>query len=257
MQAFPPLLVLGYFTLQFLSPRTPFENKFRNSRDALAPLNTWIAENTTNEGRIALMDNSPGFMTAAKVAYYNRRQYIGGPFSQLNMKHSHASFTKDRFLGVRLSDLTADRAATLLELYNINWVITTTDEGAAVFQSLESVMKPVLGLTIRERGTPPDADGDSPFAMYHRPEGEHPIRIFRVQRSSNYFLEGGGRLAVTANRIDISEATEGVVILKYHWDPALVTAPPLPIREHPVEGSPVGFIEVRNGSVRDFTIFPR
>jgi hypothetical protein len=64
---------------------------------------------------------------------------------------------------------------------------------------------------------------------------------------------------VTADvdRIDVKDAAGDRVVLKYHWVPMLRTDPPLPIEEAHAPGMPVGFIAVRPGTVRDFTIRPR
>jgi hypothetical protein len=256
-RAVPILLVVAVFAAQALGPRTPFENRFRDRPDDLAPLNDWIAASTSSAGRIAFMDRSPGYMTAARVACYNQRQFIGGPFSQLNMRHSHASFTEDRFLGQRLADLTGDEVASLLERYNIRWVVTTTDEGAATFRTLGPLVEPLESFVLREPGAGADSVEDSPFGQYRRPESHSPITTFRARGDWSWFLVGSGRLTAAPNRITVSDASPGGVVIKYHWVEPLRTSPSLPVRPYPVEGSPVGFVQVENGSVRNFTISPR
>ena len=217
--AFPLAVVLAAFALQALGPRTPFEDRFRDRRHHLAPLNAWIAENTTNEGRVAFMDRSPGYMSAARTAYFNPRQYIGGPFSQLNMVHSHASFTEDRFLGWRLPELTRDRVAHLLDLYNVGWIVTTTDEGAAMFRQFEPLLAEEGHFVLREPGASTEGS-DSPFGGYRRRESDFPITLFRVDREGGWFLKGSGRVEASPHRLTVSDASPGGVVLKSHWKKA-------------------------------------
>ncbi len=252
---FPAVLALLFLLGNFLIPKSFFENRFENKAKELSRLTEWITSNTTRDARIAFMDQSPGFLAGAKMQFYTKRDFIGGPFSQMNLKHSRASFTRDRFITRRLADLTEADITKFTDRYNINWLITTTDEGSGIFGGFSPLLNPVDKFTIFRSGVPATNRSSSPFAKFKRKSGEYPVSIFEVLRKPNYFLEGSGKVKTSLNRIEVEGASPGRVVIKFHWLETLVTSPPLPIREFPIEGSPIGFIEVENGETNDFVIY--
>jgi hypothetical protein len=58
------------------------------------------------------------------------------------------------------------------------------------------------------------------------------------------------------NAIEVTGASPGGVVLKYHWYPGLCSDPPLPVRPHDAPDLAMPFVAVDNGDVREFTIRP-
>lgn len=249
----PIVLVLLFFAGATMSPRSMLEPSFRSSEEAFSPITRWVQQHTTREARVAFLDDSPGFLTGARLRFHVDREVIGGPFSQMNLEHSYASFTPYRFFDRRLAELTAEDLARYADLYNIRWLVTSTDEACLTFSLLSPVAVRVDRLTVRGTGRWPSSG--SPFARYRQGKGAYGVCFFELNRDADFFLQGSGRVDATLNRIAVEDATPGTVVLKYHWLETLATNPPLPIREHPVAGSPIGFIAVDNGSVRDFVVY--
>jgi len=253
--AIPLVIITIFFFGGFLIPRSAFGDRFRNLDDGLNPLITWIQENTTKEARVAFMDCSPGSLTAAKLHYYTRRDFIGGPFSQMNMKHGYAAFTPSRYFDKQIAELTEKDILRYANLFNIRWLITTTDEGFVAFSRFNSALRLKTRLVISEYQASGVVRLDSPFFQYNRKPGEHLIGIFEVQTEPNYFLKGDGVVETSINQIRVSNASPGGVVLKFHWLETLAVDPMLPLTLYPVEGSPIGFIQVENGDTKSFRIY--
>jgi hypothetical protein len=252
---FPILLLLLFFAGTIMAPRSLFDEGFHDYKRSLAPLMEWLRENTDSTARIAFQDASPGFLTGAKARYFLDREFIGGPFSQLNMKHGHASFTRFRFIDKRLDELTLEDLSTYADRYNIRWIVTSTDEARAVFGALSPLVEQVETLRIRPGGRRQAGEGGTQFERYKRTAGEYTVCVFEIDRPPDFFEAGDGGVSASLNRIEVAGATAGPVIIKYHWLETLVTEPPLPLREHRIGDMPVGFIEVENGETADFVIY--
>lgn len=249
-----PLLVLALpFLSEFLFPK-PYRLRDSSRMAMYAPLIRWIEENTDNRGRIALMEDVGRFPRGAYVAAFVDRQFIGGPFAQHNMVQSYANFTEERFFDRRVAELTEEEAFKLCEQYDIRWVITTSREGAQVFSSFDRHFRHV-GTEVVSRGAAEPTQELSPFAQYFSSQGTHTVSYFEVLRAPNPFLVGSGTVTARLNEIIVENASPGEVVLKYHWLDRLAVEPELPIEHYPIDGNPVGFIRVRNGSTRDFRIY--
>ncbi len=81
------------------------------------------------------------------------------------------------------------------------------------------------------------------------------FNVYRVNMRSSYFLQGSGDVSATYNKISVRNASNGSVVLKYHWFENLKTRPELKIEPYRTHDDPVGFIRVYNGSVKDFDIY--
>jgi hypothetical protein len=253
--ATPLVIIALYFFGGFLIPREASDERFGDPYEALNPLITWIQENATKEARIAFMDCSPGYLTAAKMHYYTQRDFIGGPCTGMNMKHSYVGFTPDRFFDRQINDLTEKDLLHYADLFNIRWLITTTDEGFAAFSKFSAALRLKARLAIVEYQVSNVSRSGSPFSQYIPRPGEHLIGIFEVQTKPGYFLKGDGVVETSINQIRVRDASPGGVVLKFHWLETLAVDPPLPLIRYPVEGSPVGFIQVENGDTKVFRIY--
>jgi hypothetical protein len=127
--------------------------------------------------------------------------------------------------------------------------VDVLDRSGALVEPFESFVLHEPGAAPIRSRTHPSGGTDAPRANFRsRPSGSGRLEL--VSR-------GSGRLTAAPNRITVSEASPGGVVIKHHWVEPLRTSPPLPVGPYPVEGSPVGFVQVENGSVRNFTISPR
>ena len=161
-----------------------------------------------------------------------RREFVGWSGVEPFAAHRYARFDGELFFGQRFGGLSEDAFAAALGRYAISWVVGCDSATLATLKRFSALLE----------DTASAAD----------------CRIFRVrspQRSR--FLEGSGHVTADVDRIEVKDAAGDRVVLKYHWVPMLRTDPPLPIEEAHESGMPVGFIAVRPGAVRDFTIRPR
>jgi hypothetical protein len=253
----PLLLLILFFMGSFMAPRSAFQRGFSSHGGTVAPLVAWLRDNTDQTARIAFEDQSPGFLTGARMRYYLQREFIGGPFSQLNMKHAYASFTRTRFFDQGLDQLTLQDVMMRLERYNIGWIVTTTEEGYEVFNGFAPMTRLLKTFQVSTSGPPEPEPGGSPFTRYWRTPAGQRVCVFGVERPFDYFVTGKGRIDASLNRIEISEATAGGLVIKYHWLETLATDPPLPMKEYKMDRMAVGFIEVENGETTDFVIYNR
>ncbi len=249
----PVLLISLLFAAQLLVPRTLIDDGFGSARAAYAPLVSWLEEHTTRDARVAYLDDSPGPVTGAKLRFYLDREIIGGPFSQLNMVHSYASFTPNRFFDVSLLEVTREDLARYAERFNIKWLVATTDETCAIFSALAPVATQVEQFSPRRLS---DTGGAiSPFKRFWQVRGRLRFCVFEIDRQADFFERGSGRVSARLNRIEVRGASRGGLVLRYHWLDTLATDPPLPLREHRIEGQPVGFIAVDNGETANFVVY--
>lgn len=195
----------------------------------------WIKDNTDNKGRILieLSGNTEIYFNThlpSTLSVLCDRQFIGGPwFGTRYDDVSFANFCFGRIFGRPIEEFSPQNIKKYLEIYNIHWIIAWSDEAKALFSSRPDIY--LLSTQIDK------------FCIYHAP------------RTSSFFLKGTGKINVTYNRIEVSEASQGELILKYHYIPSLKVDPPLPIEGIRVLDDAVGFIKVKNAEVSNFTIY--
>jgi hypothetical protein len=78
--------------------------------------------------------------------------------------------------------------------------------------------------------------------------------IYDVRQPASWFITGDGAVAATYNRLEVTNASAGSLVLKYHWVDTLRTEPVLPLRPVYLGQDPVPFIAVDNGQVTNFVI---
>jgi hypothetical protein len=246
-----PLLLAALAAIAALGwaffPVAPRLHRFRSGRAEYAPLTRWVEQHTSREARVAVMDRSPSFFSPARLKHYVERDYIGGPFSQMNMVHNYASFNQVRFFRTRLDELTEEEVGGWAEAYNVRWIIGGSTAGCERLGQLTGMLAPRARLDLRE------AAKDVQWGLFPR-DARYTVCAFEVRRASTWFLEGSGEVEAGLDHIRVRGASPGRVAIKFHWLEGMRTTPPLPLRRREVPRSPVGFIEVENGEVRDFVI---
>ena len=161
-----------------------------------------------------------------------KREYLGYVATAPFMAHRYASFADGKLFGRDLGTLSAAGLGALLDRYDVSWVVGCA---AATIDRLRQLT-----------------------SLFAADEALGDCQVFRVLAPArSRFLEGKGRARADLDRIDVDDASGERLVLKYHWLPNLGTVPPLPIAEVAQPDAPVGFIGVRPGGVRHFTIVLR
>lgn len=251
--AFPVVLSLAALLAPLFvaigEPRQSITARDSVSQDALV---RWIGHNTNPGERIAFEDASPGDLSGAWLRSRVDRELIGGPFSQLNLVHSYASFTNERFFDRAIADLSEEDLELRANQFAIRFVVAHTP---AVSDKLRSFKRKLaLRTEIPIPGDEPSLPEErSPFAHYVKAR-KGMFCVFEVLDPTTLVAEGAGEARAGLDRITVRGATAGRTVLRYHWLPTLQTVPRLPIRERRFLNQPIGFIEVENGGVSNFVI---
>ncbi len=198
-----------------------------------ADLLNFVMKNTNNSGRIAVTERRH-ILTGTAIWSHIDRQFIGGPFPDVLMKQGYAN-CNDKKIG-RMSWTEDDRNNILNEmlLLNIKWIIS--------YEPATNEKLDLMAPEVRRLATFPV---EGPFKTAH---------VYEVMKPSGWFLEGSGNLQATINRICISNASAGGVVIRYHWMETLKCVPDLPMERYPIANTPVSFIRVVNDKTTDFCI---
>lgn len=190
---------------------------------------------TTREGRILLEDVNPRLvvqdnsffpfgphMFASLPGVRTDREFIGGPYPRMSLKHHFADFQNGVFLGKPLAEYDQDELAEAFRTYNIKWIIAWFDKSQQYF----------------------DADP----ARYRVLDEIWPVKFYEVNREPSFFLEGGGKALSAPNHIYLSEVTapSGRAVIAYHWFEGLRTKPRRKLMRIERGRDPVGFIGIEN-----------
>lgn len=252
-------IALVFVLIHFSVPQWIKMNGSKDERDSFQPLVTWINQNTDNSARIAVPDLGGGFFTRARLRFYCERQFIGGPFYHLNMLHNFANFTNTRFFNLPVSTIDESSFLRYCELYNIRWVISPEVLGWTELPFLENNPENFLFRAEFTQNAPQRseaADWEKELMIKADPGVQQKtVRVYEVKRTSNYFLRGSGEIEAEPNRLKVSGASSGEVVIKYHWLETLAVSPSLPIKKFQAGDDPVGFIKISNGNVKEFEIY--
>jgi hypothetical protein len=158
-----------------------------------------------------------------------KREYLGYVATAPFMVHRYASFGGGKLFGRDLEALSAAGLDGLFGRYDVAWVVGCAPQTMRRLRELASVLAADESL------------GD--------------CQVFRVLTPArSRILEGQGRARADLDRIEVDDASGERLVLKYHWIPNLRTEPRLPIEEVREPGAAVGFIGVRPGGLRHFSV---
>lgn len=195
----------------------------------------WVNNNTTQDGRILLEigagDKNLHFNSqfATLLSIYCQREFIGGPQYLITNKYFYVNFYDGIFFSKPITDYSKNDLKEYVKKYNIIWIISWSKDAVKTFDSLHGFVN-----KINQIGR---------------------FSIYKVIQNPTFFLKGNGKIKAEINRINIQNATEGEVIIKYHWLPTFKTDPPLPIEPYNIKDDPIGFIKVKNGNISNFLIY--
>jgi len=171
----------------------------------------------------------------AMIPSYTGLEVIGGPYPYVWLRHNFANFWAMparggyvvRLFGRPIIGLDAVWLRRNLEAYNVGWVVAFTDESKGLFDRSEWLER------ITEIGR---------------------YRIYQNTDPTTAFLKGTGQLRVEHGRLVIHNASEGEIVIGYHWEPFLRADPPQPLGPQSVGDDPIPFIRVPSNIHRDFVI---
>ncbi len=157
----------------------------------------------------------------ALFGLWTGREFIGGPYPYVFLKHRRAGFYDARAFGSRLSDSRPDELLNRLKLYNVKWIVCWSGSAKEYFSKFSGYY------TLIDRAGRFD--------------------IFEVSGfEPSYFIRGGGDVYAGYGRIDVrnARAENGELILKYHWMSPHRTTPAIDISRFETPDDPVGFIRI-------------
>jgi hypothetical protein len=203
----------------------------------------WIKNNTSKEGRI-LIENSCwesehkyyGTHLPYLLSKWTDREYIGNYYPYATSRDNFSSYYAGVLYGEPIGRYSLKELRSYLDLYNIKWIIYWSKESKRVFgwQSywLQKSRKAFeLGYTAYTHLTRID--------KFH---------ICRVERDPTFFIKGSGSASARQNEIHLKDikATDGEVILSYHWMKYLKTDPPRKLEKVFLLEDPIGFIKIKD-----------
>ena len=158
------------------------------------------------------------------------REVLGGPYPEMPIRPHRADLSSGVFLGSPLSEWPADRLAAALARYNVGTIVVWSSVARERLAAASDVVTPV-----------------GRQGVFH---------AYRTRVPPTFLLAGTGTVRARPNAIEVTDASPGGVVLKYHWYPGLRSDPPLPVRPYDAPDLAAPFIAVDNGDVRAFTIRP-
>jgi len=171
---------------------------------AISWLESWIKLNTSEDARIlfetSLTRIHGGGHVAGYLAWKTGREFIGGAYPYTLPQLSFW----DRFgFGGKIEELSEERFARGLEMYNVGWIVAHS----------EGLLRLAGGI----KNIQPAAE----FGGIH---------VFRVDRKLSYIQAGEGRIqSRDFNRVTVTDARGPALTLRYNWTPGLATEPPAQI----------------------------
>lgn len=189
--------------------------------ETVAWLETWVKENTTSDGRIlfetSLSRKHAGGHIAGYLALQTKREFIGAPYPFLMPERS---FWDQTGFGRPLSELSDEQLVAGIDLYNIGWFITHTDQLSKRIASLPSAR-----LIAEISG----------------------IRLFSINRPLSFAHTGHARIDQRDfDRLMISTTDGTDLILRYHWIKKLKITPSATLEPVSLFPGHPPFIRVRN-----------
>ncbi|MFH1858148.1 MAG: hypothetical protein ABH845_04525, partial [Candidatus Omnitrophota bacterium] len=193
----------------------------------LDALLVWVQKYQQEEGRLLLEETHHphhtywGIHLPAILPHWTKREIVNPPLPEMPLQVAKLGFVDGVLFGKPIEEFSSKEFQEYLQQYNIRWIIcfSPTAKRYLEDQPLDFIRKEAL--------------------IAH-------LSCYSVNRPSNYFLKGSGKVFADFNRLVLKEvkADSGEVIVSYHWLPGLRTVPERKIEKAPVKGDPVGFIKI-------------
>ncbi|MBM4297898.1 MAG: hypothetical protein FJ143_09180 [Deltaproteobacteria bacterium] len=228
----PPLmsLILGGAALTFTINLLQSESTGRMQlRSQLSPDNLqiveWLARQAPAEGRVLFEESGDetgfvydGVYLSSFLPHLTGRQLIGGPINLYNDRHHFAEFHSGKIFKRDIGALSDAELRNYLDLYNIGAIAAFHPASLQRFQAIPGLV-----------------------ALDQR---IGPVHLLKVNQALNWFVEGQGKVKAAHNRIDLSELSGKVIILKYHWVAGLKSEPAAKIEPVQLADDPIPFIKI-------------
>lgn len=222
------LLFVGIFTFFINLIQTESQGRLV-LRTRIAPEITaiveWVRQNAPAGGRVLFEESGDetgfiydGMYLSAFTAHWTGRQLIGGPINLYNDRHHFASFHSGQLFKRPIRTYSDDEIKAFFQLYNIGAIVAFHPASLQKLSSMPGF------ISLRER--------------------IGPVHLMTVSQPLGWTLHGRGKVDTRFNRLEVSEAGEDEIVLKYHWVDGLVSTPAAGIVPLPVHGSPIPFIKV-------------
>jgi hypothetical protein len=185
----------------------------------------WLRREAPANGRVMFEESGDetgfvhdGVYLSSLLPQLTGRQLIGGPINLYNDRHHFAEFHSGKIFKRDIAALSDAELRNYLGLYNIGAIAAfhpASLQRLAAFPGLISLDQRV-----------------------------GPVHLLKVNQALNWFVEGQGKVKATYNRIELSELSGKVIILKYHWVAGLKSEPPAKIEPVLLAGDPIPFIKI-------------
>ena len=204
----------------------PVEPPFVGMSERVKSIISFLSSNTSRDSRVLLQDN--GLMlesyhkshAAAAIAYYSRRELIGGPHWQFWLKNHYADLSGLMLFQRPVPYWDEKPLRRMMDRYNIGWAGAHSPEVQNLF-------------------------GKYP-GLFQRAGEAGGFRFYKLNRTPTFFIEGAGLATADYNRISLRNvrAPAGRAVISFHWHPRLVADPPAKLVPVMIGEDPVGFIGI-------------
>lgn len=196
---------------------------------------SWIKTNTTSEARILIENGEPflckpyGGCVVALFPYFTNREFIVAPLPGASLKKEFIpDFYEGKLFNKNVTNFSSTELDEYFNTYNIKWIVVWSNMSKNVFDNSSQVSK------IEQIGV---------------------FSIYETNIQPTFFLKGSGVINANYDKIMISNATEGEIIIKYNFFRELKTDPILEIGLYEMSGAHLGFIRISNKNITEFKIF--
>ncbi len=186
----------------------------------------FLSSQTSPDARVLLEDNGPlhdvydHSYASLPIAYYSRRELIGGPQWAAHFKAHYADLSGVILFGKPVMNWDEKSLRRMMDLYNIGWAGARSPLCLDMFNKFPGLFTSCGG-----------AGG---------------LKFYKVNRAPTFFIEGTGRASADYNLIrlrDVSAPT-GRAVISFHYHCRFVAHPPARLVPVMIGGDPVGFIGI-------------
>ena len=185
----------------------------------------WVSRETPRDARVLFEESGDetgfvydGMYLSSFLPHLTGRQLIGGPINLYNDRHHFAEFHSGKLFKRDIGTIADDELRNYLRLYNIGAVVTFHPASVKKLLSI-----PGLVTVDRRIG---------------------PIHLMKVNQPLSWFVEGEGKVQVSANRLELRDLKGREIVIKYHWLESLNATPAVKIVPIKFADDPIPFIKL-------------
>jgi hypothetical protein len=243
------LLLLSPLFLSLMASRTKYQHRITTRfSPEVASLIEAVGTRVDRSGRLMVEDGPAllygGAHVPGMLPLLTGVEQIGGPYPYTFISHHFATFQLDKTMGRPLAGIPKSRFQKYMDLYNIRWILTASQEAGDYMGGLGD--RTAEG----RRGVGPDAEGD------WRSVWQSGRYTLWQSRRTGSFVEGGNASVDSGYNVIAVRLrdTADVLVLKYHWDERLRVTPPARISPVHRMDDPIPFIRLEPGGMTEIFI---